>query len=172
MLAPCQPAGPLRHLGGEGGEAGPSPQLPPNCSLPTPLRSQPQRADNLRSAGPHSTALPYCLSCWRPDGRECGTPLPPCFQGCFLLSPGPTHGLAQRRLSRRQRRPLRRPPGPRRCLYPPDASPLPLVTGTRAVFVLRAATRATDTHPLDFLLAFGSYPSAPSKQKHVPPTIL
>lgn len=48
----------------------------------------------------------------------------PCFQDPrSLLSPGPTPRLAQRRLSPRQRRPLRRPPGPQHSLFPPGASP-------------------------------------------------
>lgn len=131
---------------------------------PAPVGRQPPQR---RSLLHHATLL----SCWRPDGSECRTPLPPASRTRSLLSPGPTPGLAQRRLSRRQRRPLRRPPGPQRCLFPPDASPsccrlLPIVTRTRAGVCTPRRHEGKDTHsPLGFLLAFCSCPSAPSKAR-------
>lgn len=124
-------------------------------------------AGNLRSAGPHSTALPYCPAGDRTAGSV--GRLYPCFQ--VLLSPLPrsyTPACTKAPFT---------PPAP------PSASPsrlaalplptrlitvllrtLPVVTGTRAVFALRATTRA-DTLSSIFLLAFYSCPSVPSKAR-------
>lgn len=171
VLAPCQPAGLLCHLGGEGGETGPSPQLPPNCSLPTPA-PWPQR--QATSAAPVPTPPLYptvLLETGRQGAWDASTPV---SRSCSLLSPGPTHRLAQRRLSRRQRRPLRRPPGSQRCLYPPGSSRsccgLCQLSPGRVRCSHSAPPRGQTRSLRFFSSLFIAVHQCP--QKHVPPTIL
>lgn len=98
-----------------------------------------------RSLSPTSSKLPLSHSCPQPQRQTTSAaPVPtpphcptvrletrrqgvwdastPASRSRSLLFPAPTPVLAQRRLSRRQRRPLRRPSGPQRCLYPPRTS--------------------------------------------------
>lgn len=176
MLAPCQPAGPLCHLGGEGGETGPSPQLSPNCLFPTPAPSRSGRQPPPRRSPLHRTAL---LSGWRPDGRECGTLLPllpgPDLSSSRLLHrclhKGAFHAASAALCAALQARSAAfthlAHPGPAAdsaSCHPDQQWP------TRAVFALRAPTRATDILPSfssSFSIAVRQRP-----QKNVPPTIL
>lgn len=145
-------------------------------STPAPFSAT--AGDNLRGAGPHSTALPYCPS-GDPTAGSVGR-LYSCFQ--VLFSPFPRRSYTRACT----KAPFTPPAPPSAPPWRPAAVPLPtrritvlvqtlpVVTRTRAVFALRAATRATDTLPSMsaslFIAVHWCPPPAPPK--HVPPTIL
>lgn len=82
-----EPSGGPCHLGGEGGETSPSPQLPRNCLLPTP-GPRATASDNLcRAPCARSTALPGCPA-GDPTAGSVGR-LCPLIPGFGRLSPLP-----------------------------------------------------------------------------------
>lgn len=162
----------LCHLGGEGGETSPSPQLPRNCSLPTPGPGH-HLGQSLQGRSALHRATRLC--CWRPDGWECGTPLTP-IPSLGQLSPLP--GSYTRACTKA---PFTPPAPPSAPPSRPAALPLPTRSITGWVGTLPVVARqdqgrgrcARCSHsrrhkgsrhsPVDFLLRFYSCPPAPSK---------
>lgn len=168
MLAPCHPAGPLCHLVGEGG--GGRSLSPTSSKLLSSHSRHPSSSGQTTSAAPVPTPPRYPIVLLETRRHGVWDTSAPCFQD--PLSPLP--GSYTRACTKA---PFTPPAPPSAPPSRPAALPFPtrritvllrtllVVTRTRAVFALRAATRANRHSPFGFLLAFCSCPPAPSKAR-------